>query len=226
MRPSNVGISSDNQVDVVNQSFGWMCVGLLVTGLSAYLISSSSTLSNAINRNSFIYFGLIISELVLVFVLGSKVRSMTHEEAVTSFLIYSLLNGLTLSSIFLLYTNTSVASVSFITAIVFGVMATYGYVTKRDLTQIGSLALMALVGLIITTLINLFLKNGTLDYVLSCISILIFIGLTAFDAQKIKQMGNYSDSGNLGILGALTLYLDFINIFLDLLRILGQGRKE
>ena len=158
--------------------------------------------------------------------MSAKVRSMTFEEAAGAFLVFSFLNGLTLSSIFLVYTETSIVSTFFITALVFGVMALYGYTTKQDLTSIGSLAFMALFGLIIAFIINAFLQNNALSYVLSGFSILIFVGLTAYDAQKIKQMGSYSDNENLGILGALTLYLDFINIFLDVLRFLGRSSRN
>jgi len=215
-----------SQLTILNQSFGWMCIGLIVTGLSAYFVASSPTLINAINDNVFTYFVLIAVELILVAVLSAKVRSMTFEEAAGAFLVFSFLNGLTLSSIFLVYTETSIVSTFFITALVFGVMALYGYTTKQDLTSIGSLAFMALFGLIIAFIINAFLQNNALSYVLSGFSILIFVGLTAYDAQKIKQMGSYSDNENLGILGALTLYLDFINIFLDVLRFLGRSSRN
>jgi FtsH-binding integral membrane protein len=215
-----------SQTTVLNQSFGWMTVGLMVTALSALFISSSPKLVNAINSNGFIYIGLIAAELIIVFVLSSKVRSMTSEEAIASFLVFSFLNGVTLSSILLVYTTTSIVSAFFTAAILFGIMAVYGYTTKRDLTGVGSLGLMLLIGIIIAYFINFFLKSSSLSYALSFIGIIVFIGLTAYDAQKIKQMGEYSDNSNLGILGALTLYLDFINIFLDLLRLFGQGRED
>ena len=210
----------------INQSFGWMFVGLLVTTLSSLLITSSQTLTNAIVNNTIIYFGLIIAELIVVFVLSAKIQSMTFLEAVMAFLLYSFLNGLTLSSIFIVYTATSIVTTFLVTTIVFGIMAIYGYTTNRDLTSIGNLAIMALIGVIVASLINLFLKNNTFSYILSYLSIVIFIGLTAYDTQKIKEMESYSDNKNLGILGALTLYLDFINIFLNLLRILGRQRED
>jgi len=214
------------EVTTINQSFGWMFVGLLVTTISALLITSSQILTNAIFNNIFIYFGLIIAELIVVFVLSAKIQSMTFSEAVMAFLLYSFLNGLTLSSIFIVYTATSIVTTFLVTTIVFGIMAIYGYTTKRDLTSIGNLAFMALIGVIIASLVNLFLKSTTFSYILSYLSIAIFIGLTAYDTQKIKEMESYSDNKNLGILGALTLYLDFINIFLNLLRILGRQRED
>lgn len=214
------------EVATINQSFGWMFVGLLVTTISSLLITTSQTLTNAISNNPFIYFGLIIAELIIIVVLSTKIQSMTFLEAVGAFFLYSFLNGLTLSSIFIVYTATSIVTTFFVTAIVFGVMAVYGYTTKRDLTSIGNLAFMALIGIIVSSLVNLFLKNNTVSYILSYLSIAIFIGLTAYDTQKIKEMESYSDNKNLGILGALTLYLDFINIFLNLLRILGRQRED
>lgn len=214
------------EITTVNQSFGWMFVGLIVTTLSALFIASSPTLINAVINNTLIYFGLIIAELIIVFVLSAKIQSMSFAEATVAFLAYSFLNGLTLSSIFLVYTSTSIFSTFLVSAIVFGVMAIYGYTTKRDLTSVGNLAFMALIGVIVASLINLFLKSGTFSYILSLLSIIIFVGLTAYDTQKIKEMESYSDNTNLGILGALTLYLDFINIFLNLLRILGRQRND
>jgi len=214
------------QIDIINQSFTWMCVGLITTALSSLFIATNTTLVNAIYSNNLIFYGLILIELVIVGVLSFKIRSMTFEEAVASFLLYSFLNGLTLSSIFLIYTGTSIVSTFFITAIVFGIMAVYGYTTKRDLTTIGNLAFMALIGIIVASLVNLFFQNSLISYILSYLSIAIFIGLTAYDTQKIKEMESETDNQNLGVLGALMLYLDFINIFLNLLRILGRRNND
>ena len=217
---------SSTSVSTVNQSMGWMCVGLLITAFSALFVSSSSRLVNDLYSNGLIFFGLITLELVLVVVLSTKVITMPFEEAIATFLLYSFLNGLTLSSIFLAYTSTSIVATFFVTAALFGVMAFYGYTTGRDLTAVGNLAFMALIGLIIASVVNFFLRSNTFSYVLSYLSIIIFIGLTAYDTQKIKQIGENSDSRNLGILGALTLYLDFINIFLDILRLFGKARND
>jgi FtsH-binding integral membrane protein len=201
-----------------------MFIGLIATGVASLIIVSNQALVDAIYSNSIIFFGLIIAELALVFFLSLRITKISFGIAVISFCIYSLLNGITLASIFLIYTATSIVSTFFITALVFGVMSFYGYATKRDLTSIGNLAFMALVGVIIASVVNLFLKNNIFSYVLSYLSIAIFIGLTAYDTQKIKQMESEVNNKNLGVLGALMLYLDFINIFLNLLRILGRKR--
>jgi len=216
--------ASITQINLVNQSFLWMFIGLFVTGISSLIVASNQTLVSAIYSNSIVFFGLIIAELALVFFLSLRITKMSFGVAVISFTIYSLLNGLTIASIFLIYTASSIASTFFITAIVFGVMAFYGYTTKRDLTSIGNLAFMGLIGVIIASVVNLFLKNNTFSYILSYLTIAIFIGLTAYDTQKIKQMESEVGNQNLGILGALMLYLDFINIFLNLLRIIGRKR--
>lgn len=217
---------SSSAIDTVNQSMGWMCIGLVVTAFSAFFVSSSPALVSDLYSNSLIFFGLIILELILVSILSFKIVTMPFEEAIAAFLLYSFLNGLTLSSIFLIYTNTSIVATFFITAALFGAMTFYGYTTGRDLTAVGNLAFMALIGLIIASVVNIFLKSGIFSYILSYISIIIFIGLTAYDTQKIKRLGAASDSQNLGILGALTLYLDFINIFLNILRLFGKARND
>ena len=217
---------SSSVISTMNQSMGWMCIGLAVTAFSAFFVSSSPTLVNDLDANGLIFFGLIALELILVSILSLKIVTMPFEEAVAAFLLYSFLNGLTLSSIFLIYTNTSIVATFFITAALFGVMTLYGYTTGRDLTAVGNLAFMALIGLIIASVVNIFLKSDTFSYALSYLSIVIFVGLTAYDTQKIKRLGYNSDSQNLGILGALTLYLDFINIFLDILRLFGKTRND
>ena len=221
-----VGQRTVPYVQTINQSFLWMFVGLLVTTLSSLFVVSSQSLMNAIYSNSIIFYGLIIAELALVFFLSLRITKMSYATALISFLIYSVLNGATLSTIFLIYTGASIVSTFLVSALVFGVMAFYGFTTKRDLTTIGNLAVMALFGVIIASLVNIFLKNDAFSYILSYLAVAIFIGLTAYDTQKIKQMESYSDNQNLGILGALTLYLDFINIFLNLLRIIGRRRSD
>lgn len=218
--------TSLSQINIINQAFVWMFVGLMITGISSLFIASNQVLINIIYSNSFIVIGLIIAEVLLVFFLSLRITNISYEAALFSFLLYSLLNGLTLSSIFLIYTGASLASIFLITALVFGVMALYGSTTKRDLTTIGNLGFMLLIGVIIASVVNIFLKSSSLNYILSYLAIIIFIGLTAYDTQKIKQMDSYSNNRNLGIIGALTLYLDFINIFLNLLRIMGKRRNN
>lgn len=215
------------QVSVLHQSFMWMFVGLIITGFSSLFVASNPQLIHALYSNALFYYGLIFAELGLVLFLSMRIQTLSFGAALTSFLAYSILNGITLSSIFLLYASVSIASVFFITALVFGIMAFYGYTTNKDLTSIGNLAIMALIGIIIASVVNIFLRNSAFSYLLSYFSILIFIGLTAYDTQKIKNMStaNSIESGNQGIFGALTLYLDFINIFLNLLRVLGKRRN-
>jgi FtsH-binding integral membrane protein len=212
------------QVSILNQSFAWMFVGLVLTALSSLFVASNPPLINGLMSNPILFYGLIFAELGLVFYLSLRITKMSFGAAIASFVGYAILNGVTLASIFLAYTATSIASVFFISALVFGGMALYGYTTKKDLTAIGSLALMALIGVIIATIVNIFLKSTALNYVLSYLTVVIFIGLTAYDTQKLKNMHSTSMSQNLGVLGALMLYLDFINIFLSLLRIFGRSR--
>ena len=216
--------SSVSTTNIVNQAFAWMFGGLLLTTLASFVVASNNSLANLIITNNIVFFGLIIAELVLVFFLSLRVQKMSFGVALIVFLVYSILNGLTISSIFFIYTASSIASSFLIAALVFGIMAFYGYVTKRDLTSVGNLALMALIGVILASVVNLFLKSNTLSYVVSYLAIVIFIALTAYDTQKIKRMAASGASQNMGILGALSLYLDFINIFLNLLRIFGRER--
>lgn len=212
------------QVSVLNQSFAWMFVGLILTALSSLFVASSPSLMQAIYGNSILFFGLMLVELGLVFYLSLRIMKMSFGMALGSFIVYSLLNGVTLAAIFFVYTAASIASVFFIAALVFGAMAVYGYTTKRDLTAIGSLAFMALIGVIIASIVNFFLKSDTFGYILSFLTVAIFVGLTAYDTQKLKNIKSSEMSQNLGVLGALMLYLDFINIFLSLLNILGKRR--
>ena len=208
----------------------WMTCALAVSGLAAYYVATSPKLIMAIYGNSWVMWVLIILELALVIGLTAAIRKLSFPVAALMFLVYSIVNGVVLSSIILAYTMTSIATTFFVTAGTFGVMAVIGSVTKKDLTRIGSLALMGLIGIIIASIINIFVGNGIADIVISIIGIIIFIGLTAYDAQKIKQMMMAADDVNdetqkLAVIGALSLYLDFINLFLYLLRFFGRGRN-
>jgi FtsH-binding integral membrane protein len=218
----NSGVTYQKQTDIVNKSFAWMFVGLMCTGVMSFVLASNAAFVNLISSNMLVFFGLILVELGLVFFLSARIQRISYGTALTCFLLYSLLNGVTLSAIFLIYTANSVAVTFLITGVLFGVMALYGFTTKKDLTSIGNLALMALIGVILVSVVNLFLQSDTLTYVISFVAIAIFIGLTAYDTQKIKRMAESGASENMGILGALTLYLDFINLFLNLLRLLGK----
>jgi FtsH-binding integral membrane protein len=179
--------------------------------------------------NSLIFWGLIIGEFICVAVLVSIVSRISSNTATFIFLGYSALNGLTLSGIFLIYTSQSIASTFFVTAITFGVMSTYGYFTKRDLTSIGNLATMALVGIFIASIVNIFLGSEILYWIITYVGVLIFVALIARDTQKIKELNIIGNEGTEedkkeAIMGALTLYLDFINLFLFLLRLLGRRK--
>ena len=214
---------------LMRKVYVWMALALCITGLTAYGVANSPNLLFAILGNRAIFWGLLIGELALVIVVSSMINRLSLTTATLLFVLYSVLNGVLLSTIFLAYTMSSIASVFFITAGTFAAMAVYGYTTKRDLSKIGQLLFMALIGLVIATLVNIFLKNGTLNLILSYLGVIIFVGLTAWDTQKIKLMlasQAYEDEGaqKLALLGALTLYLDFVNLFLYLLRIFGSRR--
>jgi len=179
--------------------------------------------------SSFGFIGLILAELALVFWISSGIQRMSSNMAIGLFLLYSVLNGMTLSVLLIAYTGASVASTFFITAGMFGAMSVYGYTTKQDLSSWGNLLFMALIGLILASVVNIFLQSSGLYWLISYIGVLVFVGLTAYDTQKIKQLAAQviveSEEGRkVAILGALTLYLDFINMFIFMLRILGNRR--
>jgi uncharacterized protein len=209
---------------ILQQAFAWMFGGLLVTAGTAIYAASSDTFHQALAGNPILFYGLMIGELGLVFIISATVTSLAPPIAVTLYLLYAFLNGLTLSSIFWVYKLPSIGTAFISAALVFGIMACYGYVTKKDLSSIGSIAMMALIGLIVASVLNFFLHSTALYYLLSYAAIVIFTALTAYDTQKLKNMSSTMGGGNLGIYGALALYLDFINIFLSLLRIFGQQR--
>lgn len=218
------------QLSLFRQVYLWMAMALVITGFMAMLVAESTTLLSLIFSSKLTFFGLIIAELALVWYLSARIDRISFTTATLMFIIYSLLNGAMLSSVFLLYTASSIASTFFITAGTFGVMCVYGYLTKRDLTSLGNLCLMAVIGLIIAGLVNLFLQSSLMSLIVSGIGVLVFVGLTAYDSQKIKRMLlqeglEVNDSTRkIALLGSLTLYLDFINLFLYLLRFLGNRR--
>ena len=207
----------------------WMTMALFITGATALTVSDSPTLLNAIFGSKVAFFGLIIAELALVIILSSFIFRMSFLTATLMFIAYSILNGATLASSFLLYTASSIASTFFVTAGTFGAMALFGYFTKRDLSGIGNMGFMALIGIIIATVVNLFLRSETMMWVITYIGVLVFVALTAYDTQKIKKMVMNAEvvdesTQKIALLGSLTLYLDFINLFLYLLRILGSRK--
>ena len=204
----------------------WMTMALVITGLCAWGTATSPSMVQLVYGNRAAIWVLLIAELGLVFYTTARIQRLSLTTATTLFIIYSALNGVTLSSIFMVYAMTSIAKVFFITAGTFGVMALYGSVTKTDLSKFGNLFLMALFGLIIATVANLFIKSSGFDLILSYIGVVLFVGLTAWDSQQIKralsmQAGLDESAQKVALLGALELYLDFINLFLYLLRLLG-----
>ena len=212
---------------LMRKVYVWMTLALVITGVTAYGVATSPGLLTAIATNSILFWGLIIAEFGLVVAISSAINRLSLTTATLLFVLYSVINGATLSFIFVLYTMSSIASVFFITAGTFAVMAVIGYTTKKDLTSMGKILFMALIGIIIATIVNIFLKSTGLQMIVSYLGVLIFVGLTAYDSQKIKQMLLMApDAGEgaqkIALLGALSLYLDFVNLFIYLLRIFGR----
>ncbi|NLU53394.1 MAG: Bax inhibitor-1/YccA family protein [Clostridiaceae bacterium] len=215
--------------EFISKVYGWMFAGLAVTAGVAYYVAGNARLLFTILSNMFIFYGLLIGELILVSVLSARITRFRYGTAVTMFLVYAALNGLTLSVLLLVYTSESVASAFAITAVTFGVMSIYGYVTKTDLTRTRSILFMGLIGILVLSLVNLFLRSSGMAWFISLLSLFVFLGLTAYDMQKLKAyyfgtQGNPELRSNLGIIGALSLYLDFINLFLTMLRFFGRRR--
>ncbi len=224
----NLSIEQIEERTFIGKVYRWMGIGLLLTAISAYFVVNTESLVYALASNSILFYGLLIGEVGIVIYLSARIQKMSAEAATAAFIIYSVLNGITLSLLLLVYTGASVASTFFTTAATFGVMSAYGYFTKRDLTTMGSYLQMALIGFIIASVVNIFWANSTMYWIISYVGVLLFVGLTAYDTQKIKKMSVYADgtqvTQKMAILGALTLYLDFINLFLMLLRILGDRK--
>ena len=208
---------------LMRKVYVWMSLALAITGITAFGVANSPGIISAIYSNQLIFWGLMIAELGLVFAISGAINRLSLTTATMLFVLYSVM-----SSIFLVYTMTSIASVFFITAGTFAVMAFIGYTTKTDLTSMGKILMMAIIGLIIASLVNVFfVKSSGFDLIISYVGVLIFVGLTAYDSQKIKQMLEMTPdtseaSQKLALVGALSLYLDFINLFIYLLRILGK----
>lgn len=211
----------------VTRAFVWMTLGLAITGLTALFVADSNLIEVIFSSGSF--WMLVIAELAVVWFLSSRIMKLSMPVATAAFALYSLLNGVTLSPIFLVYTGESITSTFFITAATFGTMAVFGYTTKRDLSSWGSYLMMALIGLIIASVVNIFLGSSLLMWAVSYLGVLLFVGLTAYDTQQLKAMiaasiGDEEQTKKAALLGALNLYLDFINLFIYLLRILGKRR--
>ncbi|PWW05017.1 Bax inhibitor-1/YccA family protein [Mangrovibacter plantisponsor] len=212
------------------QVYGWMTCGLLLTAFVAWYAAATPAVLMFVFSSQLTFFGLIIAQLALVFVLSGMVHKLSGAMATTLFMLYSALTGLTLSSIFVAYTYSSIASTFIVTGGMFGAMSLYGYTTRRDLSKFGSMLFMALIGIVLASVVNIWLKSTALMWAVTYIGVVVFVGLTAWDTQKLKSIGSQidtRDSTNLrrySIMGALTLYLDFINLFLMMLRILGNRR--
>ncbi len=213
-----------------NRIFGWMFAGLGISGVVAYLVATRY--AEALYKTPGVMIGVLIATLLLVIILSAAINKISSAAATAAFIAYAALNGVMLSSVLLVYQIGSVVQAFFAAAATFGGMGLYGYVTKRDLSGIGSLCIMGLLGIIVASVINLFWYNSTADLVISILGVLIFVGLTAYDVQKIKRLAVAVGEGafteeiakKIAIIGALQLYLDFVNIFLYLLRLFGRRR--
>jgi FtsH-binding integral membrane protein len=205
----------------------WMTLAMVITGLTAWIVAHNMQMLTFIYTNQAVMWGLIIADFAIVIGVTAAINKLSLPVATVLFILYSIINGALLSSIFIIYTMSSIATVFFITAGTFGAMSLYGYTTKSDLTSWGKILIMGVIGLVIATVVNLFLKSSALEMIVSYAGVLIFVGLTAYDTQKIKQMCLQApDAGETmqkyALLGALSLYLDFINLFIYLLRIFGR----
>lgn len=212
---------------LMRKVYVWMTLALVITGFTAYAVATSPALLTAIVGNRFVLLGLIVAELALVVGISGAINRLSLTAATLMFVLYSVINGATLSVVFLAFTMSSITSVFFITAGTFATMALVGYTTKKDLTSMGRMLFMALIGLVIATVVNMFMRSSGLDMILNYVGVLVFVGLTAYDTQKIKEQLMMADNmgeaaQKVALVGALTLYLDFINLFLYLLRILGK----
>ncbi len=210
---------------VMRKVYGKMTLGLLMTTITSFLVLTSGTLMSLMFSSTASIWILFALELGLVIYLSSQIDKLSTTTATVLFYVYSVLNGLTLTPIFLAYTGTSIAMTFAITAGTFGAMTVAGYVTRQDLSKFGAILFMALIGLIICMVVNIFLKSSMMMWLISSVGVLIFVGLTAWDTQAIKRMCAEADpsmAGKVATMGALTLYLDFINLFLHLLRFFGS----
>ena len=208
--------------------YGWMVAALAISGVAAFAVFNSETLLYFIFGSRFTFMGLIIAEFALVFILSAGIRKMSFTAAAVSFVVYSIINGLTLSTVLFVYTSTSIVRIFVITALMFGAMSIYGATTKSSLQSAGKYLMMAVIGLVIASLVNLFMRSSSLDWLISFVTVGVFTGLTAYDTQKITQTARYAqdneDFKKVAVIGALELYLDFVNIFLSLLRLFGKRR--
>ena len=221
-------IGADARVSAFLRSvYGWMFLGLGITAVVATVVASSPSVVNALVANRLLFFGLIAAQLGLVFYLSARVATMAPSTAAALFIAYSALTGVTLSLVLLAYTGASVATAFFVSASMFGALAVYGTVTQRSLAGWGSFLFMGLVGVVLASVVGMFWQNGTMQFVISVVGVIVFTGLTAYDSQRLKAMALQLSDGQVGsyaISGALSLYLNFINLFLSMLRLMGNRR--
>ena len=211
----------------MQQVYLWMTAGLLVTGAVSSMVMGNESILASIS-NPIVFFGLIIAEVILVIALSATIMKLSPAVATGLFLFYAMLNGITLTPLVLVYTASSVAAAFFTTAGSFAALALYGSTTKRDLSGMGKFLLMGLIGLIIASIVNMFIGSGPFSFIISIIGVLVFAGLTVYNTQRLTQMAQQmvteEDTGRFAIYGALTLYLDFINLFIYMLRLFGVRR--
>src|SRR3954469_19640075 len=210
-------------------AYGWMCAGLAITATTAWFVASSPTLLRTIVRSGPLYIGLVIAQLGIVFVLSSRVQRLSASTASWLFIGYSMLTGVTLSILMLVYTGQTLTSTFVVAAGMFGTMALYGTMTRSNLAGWGQFLFMGLVGVVLASIVGIFWQSDALQFVTSFIGVIVFTGLTAYDAQRLKSMALMTSAGETGsyaIVGALSLYLDFVNLFLMLLRLQGGGRRR
>ena len=204
-----------------------MFLALLVTALAAWFTASSEAMLNIIFGNKIVFWGLMIAEFGIVIMLSARINKISTSTATTMFYLYAVINGVVFSSIFLAFAPMAIFKTFLITSVTFGAMAVFGYTTKQDLSKFGTILSMCLIGLIIAIVVNIFLKSENMDWIISIVGVVIFVGLTAWDTQRIKEMAlttGEDNAGKLATMGALSLYLDFINLFLYLLRLFGRDR--
>ncbi|HRJ86999.1 MAG TPA: Bax inhibitor-1/YccA family protein [Ignavibacteria bacterium] len=222
--------TQDHARTFILKVYMWMSLGLFITAgvsISPFLVLSETQYINLISEYIFVFYGLLIVEFLIVLGLSFLINKMPAILGLAAFLFYSLLNGITLSPIFIIYTGASIFSTFLICAMMFGGTSILGFITKMDLSKFGGYLTMALIGLIVAMVVNIFLNSSMMSWIISFVGVLLFVGLTAYDTQKIKNMAGSIDSASedgkkASIMGALTLYLDFINLFLFLLRLLGK----
>jgi uncharacterized protein len=222
-QPAAFDHAQTNEAAFVAKVYRWMAAGLALTGLVAYAVAETPSLQRVIFGNPILFFGLLIGELAMVWTFSTVVRRASFGTAATMFLAYCALSGVTFSIYFLVYTRESIASTFFITGGAFAAMSAYGTLTKKDLTGWGQFLMMGLIGVVLASIVNLFVRSDGLNFVVSCMGVVVFTGLTAWHAQKIRGWAAAGDD-RLALHGALALYLDFVNLFISLLRFFGRRR--